>query len=224
MLLLERALSFLAPHECIFCGREGTLLCEACAVTELTEVPSRCYRCLRTTKDFRVCNSCRSSTRLKHVWVAHDYESHAKLLIRLLKYERAKAACIPVAKQITDTLPYLPSSVLVTHLPTATSRQRKRGYDQSELIARAVAKQSGASYKRLLERVGQTRQVGASRKQRIAQAEGMFRLDTVLDIEGKTIVIIDDILTTGASLNAAAMLLKQAGAHQVNAAIFAQKH
>lgn len=224
MLLLEYILAALAPHECIVCGQEGTLLCEACAYETLEAVPSRCYKCQKATKDFRVCDACRRHVRLRHVWVAYEYEGFAKQLIGLLKYERTKAAAPPIAMQLAETLPFLQPAVVITHLPTATHRQRIRGYDQSELVARAVAKQTGASYRRLLERIGQTRQVGSSRKQRIAQAQQMFRLDTKQDLTGTTIVVIDDILTTGASLEAAANVLRHSGVREVNAAVFAQKH
>lgn len=224
MLLLERALAFLAPHECIVCGREGSLLCEACAFEELIPVPSRCYRCLKVTKDFRVCMSCRRSVRLKHVWVAQDYQEHAKKLVRLFKYERAKAAAMPIARQMADTLPYFAKDVIIAHIPTATSRQRHRGYDQSELIARSIVKLKGLEYAPLLERSGQARQVGSTRQQRFAQAQQMFRLETKRDIRGSSILLIDDILTTGASLEAAAQVLKRAGAKDVSAAVFAQKH
>jgi ComF family protein len=224
MLLLERAIAFLAPHECIVCSREGSLLCEACTFEEFIPVPSRCYRCLRVTKDYRVCMSCRRSVRLKHVWVAQDYQHYAKRLVRLFKYERVKAAALPIARQMADTLPYFSQDVIITHIPTATSRQRHRGYDQSELIARSIARLKGLEYARLLERSGQARQVGASRSQRLAQAQQMFRLETKRDIKGSSILVIDDILTTGASLEAAARVLKQAGAKDVSAAVFAQKH
>lgn len=216
-------MAFLAPHECIGCGSEGSLLCDTCAYDGLEAVPSRCYRCLRLTRDYRVCEKCRPSVRLRHVWVASGYRSYAKQLVRLLKYERAKAAAETIAVQLTETVPYLSPDVLMAHLPTATSRQRQRGYDQAELIARLLAERTDARHTHLLERLGQTRQVGSTRKQRFSQAETMFRLRKGVNVRGASILLVDDILTTGASLEAAAGLLKKAGAKEVNAVVFAQK-
>ena len=144
-------------------------------------------------------------------------------LVKLLKFERSKAAHQPIANSIAQVLPYLLPDTIVTHLPTATSRQRERGYDQSQLIAKQVAKQKKARYRPLLARLGQSRQVGATKGRRYEQAANMFRALKPEAIQGAHILLIDDILTTGASLEAAAKILKQAGAKQVDAAVFAQR-
>lgn len=224
MPIVERLLSFLAPHECMVCGDEGSLVCALCAEDTLVGVPERCYRCLSLSRDSLVCGTCRRDSPLQYVWVAAEYEGVAKQLVRALKYERAKAAQQPIASFIARTLPYLPTGTMVTHLPTATSRERARGYDQSQLIARSIAHQAELPYAPLLARLGQTRQVGATRKQRQVQASQMFAPIKVERVQGASILLIDDILTTGASLEAAAKVLKKAGAKQVSAAVFAQKH
>lgn len=224
MLFVESLLALLAPHECLGCAREGTLLCDFCAETLLEPVPERCYRCLRLSRDSAVCQKCRRMSALRHVWVATDYNSTAKQLVHSFKYERARDAYRPIARHMQDHLPYLGAQYMVTHIPTATSRHRLRGYDQSQLVARAVARQLGLPYASLLERTGQSRQVGSTKMQRLAQARAMFYLSKPQKVAGKHILLIDDVLTTGASLEAAAKLLKNAGAKQVDAAVFAQKH
>lgn len=214
----------MAPHECITCHKEGALVCVMCAEDVFEEVPDRCYRCLAMSKDSAVCVKCRQTSPLKHVWVATEYGGVSKQLIKLLKFERAKAACEPIAAHMTRTLPYFYSETIMVHIPTATSRQRMRGYDQSELIAKLVARQKGVRYEPLLVRLGQDRQVGATRKQRYEQAKSMFNACKPETIRGAHILLIDDILTTGASLESAAKVLKEAGAKQITAAVFAQKH
>lgn len=170
-----------------------------------------------------VCAKCRNAKALKHVWVSCEYEGMQKELVRLFKYERARAAYIPIAVQMAETLPYLKPETIITFIPTATTRQRIRGYDQAKLMARRLAKLKGVTFMSLLERHGQTRQVGSTKKQRHEQAAKMFRFKGK-DIAGATIIIVDDILTTGASLESAARLLKQNNAKSVSAAVFAQKH
>jgi ComF family protein len=224
MLFVEKALSFLAPHDCLVCGREGSLMCLGCAYDSFEPVPDRCYRCLRLSRDSAVCQKCRQSTVLKHVWVATEYDSHAKELVRLLKFERTKAAHRPIAQEIARILPYLAKDTVVTHVPTATSRERARGYDQSYLVARVVASEKKLKHTTLLARHGQSRQVGSTRKQRQDQAKNMFSVRNIPNIKNAHILLVDDILTTGASLEAAAKQLKMAGAKQVNAVVFAQKH
>lgn len=224
MPLVEQIISYIAPHECIGCATEGNLLCDGCVINELESIPDRCYRCLSLTRDSAVCKSCKRNSPLKYVWVATEYDGVAKQLIHAFKFERAYGGHKPVAACIKEALPYLDSSTIITHLPTATSRQRLRGYDQSQLIAREIAKLSGVRYVPLLERSGQLRQVGSTRQQRIKQMESSFRATRPSGISGQHILLIDDIVTTGASLEAAARVLKSAGAKRIDAAVFAQKH
>ncbi len=116
----------------------------------------------------------------------------------------------------------LPENALLVHIPTATSRVRQRGYDQAELIARQAAKRMGLPHKGALMHLGQKQQHGASRAQRLAQLRDAFRIIRPDLIEDRHIVLVDDVITTGATLDAAAQALKAAGAKRVSALIFAQ--
>jgi predicted amidophosphoribosyltransferase len=140
----------------------------------------------------------------------------------MLKFGRTKQAAQVIAAYLNETVPDLPSNTLVTFVPTATSRVRQRGYDQTQLIARAFAKRRGLTYTFLLVRHGQSRQVGSDRKHRFDQASKNYSVLKVIP-KNTEVLLIDDILTTGATLESGAKLLKQSGAKTINAAIFAQK-
>jgi ComF family protein len=120
--------------------------------------------------------------------------------------------------------PLLPAEpdVMVVPVPTATSRVRGRGYDQAKLLARELSRQARLPYLDCLVRSGHTHQVGASRYQRLSQLEGAFRLKDSKKVRGTRILLIDDVMTTGATLETAAGLLKAGGAGQVAAMVFAQ--
>ncbi len=218
--MLEAIIRVLAPHYCISCGTEDSLLCDACRMAELRPVPSRCYSCLKLTQDHAVCKSCRRHGPLANVWAGAEYTEIPKQLIHRLKFERARAGHVPIAKQLHETLPY--HAVTVVPIPTATSRMRQRGYDQSKLIARQFALLRQLPCQELLERRGQTRQVGAERAVRISQAQSFFEAKPYASFP-KSVLLIDDVLTTGATLQAAAKCLKTAGVRTVYAATFAQK-
>jgi predicted amidophosphoribosyltransferase len=205
MNFLEFVLSGLAPHECVGCKKEGRLLCAAC-LDGLPPLPSRCYRCNRATKDFRTCPTCRKQSRLTQVWAVTPYTGPAKLLIRKLKFERARAGALDVALAISRQLPDGQAWV-ITAVPTATSRVRLRGYDQAQLIAREIARLRGCAYAPLLGRLG--------------QLKGLFRPRQHLVLQNRHVLLIDDVLTTGASIEAAADTLRTAGAQRVSAAVFA---
>jgi ComF family protein len=223
MKILEKLVGIVAPHTCLSCGQEGRLVCEWCLPDVCAALPERCYKCHKLSRDSRVCTSCRKKSRLGSVWVRTEYGGIAKQLVHKLKFERATAAALPIAEMLADTLPYLSESTVITYVPTASSRYRQRGYDQAALIARQLAQIRNVRCIPLLARHGQTRQVGAKRTQRISQLEGAFRPRNAYAIMDAEILLIDDIVTTGATIEAAARVLKDAGAKRVNAAVFAQK-
>ncbi len=221
MSALDTLLSIVAPHECVGCGSEGSILCFNC-INSITSPPDRCYRCHKVSTDSAVCQTCRRSSNLKHVWVVADYENEAKAVIQKFKFERAYAAASVIAGLMSEALPFL-ADHLVVAVPTASVRVRERGYDQSRLIAKRIATAKDLQYAPLLARGLQSRQVGASRRQRIEQMRNMFRVTSPKLAEGRRVLLVDDVSTTGATIEAAAKTLKNAGVQTVDAVIFAQK-
>ena len=122
-----------------------------------------------------------------------------------------------------QALPYLDPNTLVMPVPTATSRRRLRGYDHAALLAKTIARQLKLPYAPLLKRIGQVRQVGADRATRQTQRTTAFRLSHARLVVNASILLVDDILTTGSSLEATARVLRAAGARQVDAVVFAHK-
>jgi len=219
MSLLDRFIAIIAPHRCVGCGDEGQLLCVDCR-HELTPVPARCYRCRALTKLSRTCQSCRGSSGLYRVTVGTNYETIAKELIWRFKFSGAQAAAGQMAEYLASI--YLGGAdILVVPVPTASKRVRQRGYDQAQVLARELAQLLGRRYLPCLTRTGQQHQVGASRHQRLVQLAGAFRVSTS-GVAGAHILLVDDVLTTGATLQAAARVLKDAGAKRVEALVFAQ--
>jgi ComF family protein len=111
---------------------------------------------------------------------------------------------------------------VVVPVPTATDRRRRRGYDQATLIARALARRQDLAHVPCLRRLGRAHQVGAGRAQRLAQLAGAFVVVRPDRIRGKHVVLVDDVITTGATFEAAARALHQAGAARVSAVTFAR--
>lgn len=220
-MILERLIQWWTPHDCLGCGKESSLLCAWCLPEFVVPLPERCYICHTLDPDARVCVKHKSA--LKHVWVRTQYEAGAKVLLHKLKFERAAAAAEPIAKLMSESLPYFdPSDTVITAVPTAAQRVRLRGYDQAELIARNLAYHQTLPFCKLLVRMGHSRQVGANRQERKKQLTDAFRFIDK-DILSKHIILVDDVVTTGATLEAAATLLRKSGAKSVSAVVFAQK-
>lgn len=223
MFIAERLISIIAPHYCIVCGAEGEVVCAWCLPDLAPPLPERCYVCKTATKDSAVCRKCRRTRRLKHVWVRTSYEAQAKQLIHDFKFARKQSAAAPIARLMAGSLPYLGPETIVVHVPTATSRVRRRGYDHAGLLAKQLAHDLRLRHKTLLARTSQTRQVGAKRAERMEQMKEAFRLSGEERLDRVSILLVDDLVTTGATLEAAATCLRSAGAKVINAAVFAQK-
>lgn len=222
MFMFEQIIRIYAPHVCVGCGLEvDSLLCDTCDST-LAGVPSRCYRCKSVSRDFETCHACRKTSPLDAVYVARHYDGLARAVVRKVKYERAQAGVDTMGRAATPLLDSCDRSAVLVPVPTATSRVRQRGYDQSQLFARSLGKMAKFDSRRYLARMGQAHQVGSTRAERLRHLEGAFRVTSSEDVAGAHVVLVDDVVTTGATLEAAARALRAAGAKRVDAVVFVQ--
>jgi ComF family protein len=155
------------------------------------------------------------------VRTAAAYSGTVKDLVWQLKSAGAQAAAGIMAARLPESLICLPGTIIVP-VPTATGRVRRRGYDQARLLGRALSRQTRLPYVDCLLRHGQTHQVGASREQRLQQLQYSFRVTNPKLIERSRVLLVDDVITTGATFEAATACLIAAGAGRVSAAAFAQ--
>jgi len=215
MYALEHIIATIAPHRCLTCGVESALLCDICCAL-LPFPPSCCYKCGKEAQK-GLCKTCRPFAAFRSITIRTIYEGNAKLLLHRLKFERAVAAAQPAAQSMAA---YCPEGV-VTHVPTASKRVRQRGYDQASRIAWYLARYTGNKYQPMLLRSGSQRQLGQDRQVRQQQLLGAFRLAAKLPPLNRPIILVDDVLTTGATVEAAAQILADAGYQAIHACLFA---
>ncbi len=170
---------------CAGCNEPGSALCRRCRFT-LASVPS-------VVAD-------------TGVRAAFPFDGVARQVVLGLKYRNRRRVAAVLANQIVRRLT-LPDVDLVTWAPTSRARVAQRGFDQGELLARAVAKRLGVPCRRMLYRQHGQAQTGRSRTQRL-QGPG-FRARAPQD--GLRVLLVDDVVTTGATLSAAAQSLRAAG-------------
>jgi len=222
MTIMERIVSVFTPYDCIICGYEGLIVCEACLPAICPAVPSRCYICHASTIDFAVCAKCRPSSKLRRVYVRSELSGTPKQLVHGLKYSNVQSVAVIMANFMTQILPESSSSLIVP-VPTATSRLRRRGYDHTELIAASISRVIGVVKVSALVRLSQTSQVGSRRSLRVSQLKDAYRIARTGSLVDAHVLLIDDVITTGATLESAAACLKDEGVKTVDAIVFAQR-
>lgn len=198
---------FLAPHDCLMCGRPGDLLCAGC-------LPAT------TTPPVRV-NA--QELGLDNIWIGTDYSGMVRQLVRKYKFERSADSADILAAILIRSLPPLPPDTIVTYVPTTTNRIRQRGYDHARKLAASVARMRSLSMQSALVRHGQQQQVGATRAVRRRQMADAYTVRRGANIRGSKILLIDDIATTGTTLQIATQVLMASGAQSVDAAVVAYK-
>lgn len=156
--------------------------------------------------------------------IAVEYDPLIKQLIHSYKFERAIAASRPIAELLTRFDVSLYDAVIP--IPTAPRRIRVRGYDHILLVTKYIGRQGQLRLLPALQRISNSRQVGATRAVRIKQAQHSYQCVPryKAELQGKHVLLIDDLVTTGATLEATAHLLKQVGARSVSALVLTQKH
>lgn len=210
--------NLLAPHYCCSCGEIGALLCDRCKYYIVSEPYESCLLCHNVAKPTEnLCNSCLPT--YSHAWVVGSRTDVLKKAIDDYKFERTRAAYKLFAELFDATLPNLPSDVIVVPIPTIAKHVRMRGYDHMRLIARQLARMRTLTYSPCLYRATATMQRGANRALRREQAEMAFAVRNIR--KGARYLIVDDISTTGATLEYASRTLLQAGAAEVWVAVLA---
>ncbi len=192
-------------------------LCAACGRTCRREA-ALCTRCSRRLAEADPLEGI-GAPGIDRAWSSAPHEGIARDLVTALKFRRL----LPVAELIADRIQWLaPGAMLsgtIVPVPTAPLRSALRGFDPAAEIAQSLATQTKLPLQACLIRRGGGRQVGKRRSQRIGhppiiQASGQVP---------KSVLLIDDVLTTGATLSSCARALRAAGAIRIVAVTFTRR-
>lgn len=221
-------LDLVCPHSCRGCALLGSVLCERCKKNLFQTKTSICPLCKRVVENGgdsvikMKCGDCELPFRA--VAVGGWREGALDRLVKDYKYRAVRAAGDTLAELLSLRLPEAwfrdCKTVRVVPLPTIGKHVRQRGIDHTAVLARKLAQRRGWKVERLLVRAADTVQVGTKMAEREAQAERAYSLVGEVD-KAVTYVLVDDIWTTGASMLAAAGLLREAGANDLMAAVLA---
>jgi ComF family protein len=221
-------LALLSPSECSACGAgtEGGAFCDTCAVGLCECDPFVCATCASPARRHGLCGPCRQRLwPLDGAICAFEYAAPLSDALARLKYEGRDEIASPLAACFARGLAgrrVWSSDSLLLPIPLHPRRLRERGFDQSWLLARGLwstlPRPRPDTAPRLLRRTRHTRpQVGLGRRARERNLDASFCATPSARpaIAGRDVVLIDDVLTTGATLRAAAVALHDMGARSV---------
>jgi len=225
--LLQAVLDFVLPAFCGVCDKPlkeyEKVVCEECMSQIQFISEPYCLRCGKPTKGEKVCIGCLLHPhKLLRIRVLGVYTGVLATLIHLLKYARKLSLATKLGSMMSKLViedNFLSRAQLIVPVPLHPTRMRERGYNQSELLAKSMVEYLNVpmSTKSLL-RVKNTRsQTTLSPEQRRLNVKGAFIVKNNKDIANKHVLLVDDVFTTGATLDECAIALINGGAAAVYA-------
>jgi len=225
-------LDILYPKICLSCQKEGSWLCEDCISTLEIQNWAICPICQKRVLDFKTCPNCRPKTKLIGLFTPLSYQNPTvKNAIHNFKYEPfAKELAKPLAFIITSHLkliehPDFDKNFILIPIPLHKSRLRWRGYNQSEEIAKELSLTLKIPLENnCLKRVKSTEpQMKLDLDSRFANIQDAFLCQNKEKLKGKKVLLVDDVYTTGSTMEECAKVLKQNGAKEIFGAVIARE-
>lgn len=223
------------PSDCWLCDTRtrGGHLCPHChqsVVRSRHSAANRCSRCCLRFAASRKCPDCAFlEPAFDHAIAAFDYEHPGDLLVGQFKMQHRFILSRPLGALLAGALhehrAMLPTDPVVVPVPASRAALRQRGFNPAGLLGRHVAAALGWRYapgtvRRIDGPAGVMAQKHLTRQARMRNVQGLFQC--AAPVQGQHVVVVDDVMTTGSTLHAIAVVLKNAGAASVTGAVLAR--
>src|SRR4030042_6794048 len=221
----EAALNLFFPKFCLSCQKEGNYLCQDCFSTlDILEYQyCLCKKAQRLTEGDK-CRFC-CHKKLNGLYFATDYQNQLlKKLIHQFKYEPyVKELAEPLASliithfKLSSKIPQFNQGWILMPIPLSVKREKKRGFNQAKEISKELSRKINLPLVNdtLFKTKETLPQVELEEKSRMENPQGAFAVKNKEYIKDKKILLVDDVYTTGATMEEAARVLKNAGAKEV---------
>ncbi len=214
------AVNLLFPKRCVGCDREGAFLCQRCLEDlPILETPF-CFLCSQPgSLIMGLCRSCWSRPlEIDGIRAPYRMEGAVRQAVHALKYQGVRSLAPTLGRLLAEFMDFNHISAdLLVPVPLHRSRERRRGYNQSLLLAQEAGELAGLPVSRdalLRLRSTPAQARSASEAERRSNVSGAFVAETSL-VQGRRVLVVDDVCTTGATMESCAIALKEAGAVSV---------
>lgn len=211
-------LDLIFPKNCVGCGTDGEFLCDACIENLPLLHPPYCNRCGLPNSGHTICPDCQNlPLTIDGIRSMYLHEGLARDAVHALKYKNIKAMAKPLAVLMARHLEAKPFSIdIITAVPMHPKRLRSRGYNQPDLLADELSRLTGLALAKdsLIRTKDTISQVSLAADDRIQNVEAAFQCKDHAFVD-KDVLLVDDVCTTGATLNACAIALREGGANSV---------
>jgi len=223
--------NLLFPEDCRVCGVELSEasripVCQACLNSPEPLVAEYfCSQChapflnANPLDELGRCRLCRDGLGgFDNAWAFGEYDGKLRTLIHLFKYGKVEPLAKPLGALLARTLPRTHAFDLIVPMPLHWKRRWSRGFNQSELLARVLSKRTGIPVATNAVRRNKSTppQAGLTGAQRRVSVAGAFEVKRRHLIDGRRLLLVDDVLTTGATAGTCAAVLRRAGAREVS--------
>ena len=195
----EEIIDILWPKTCLGCGKEGQYICKDCAIflseVDMIEAGPR--------------------SNIMSVW---EYEGLMEKLILKIKYDGCYDIINELVEKAFKTIELnLPPDIYITYVPMYRKKEKRRGFNQAELIAKKVGERTNRPVVKLLEKIKDNRsQVGLGPQERAENVKNVFKMIEVRPQSmWQNVLIVDDVYTTGATVGECVRVLKKSGVKNV---------
>ena len=229
--VLQSVLDIVFPPRCAICRTGGQILCATCLAQLQPARQPRCSHCCALLTSDGCCSACSSHVlRIDSLHAFSGYQGLLRSCIHALKYDGNSRLAKPLGTILAQTYQTqrLQADILLP-VPLHAQRYKERGYNHALLLARVCAQQLGISLQEglLVRHRSTAAQVGLGPQERhknVADAFSCPSIHATRILSQRRIIVIDDVCTTGATLEACAQVLYAAGVHSVQGLVLARSY
>lgn len=218
---VARAFWYDAEKTCVFCGKESGPICPACQSHYLRPELKRCQRCGKLIQqDNRYCLDCtegRGPAQLERIAAWGHYTGGLKDFIRRIKFKAQPRLIGEISQSLAEwAVRQLPAVDGIVAVPMHPKRLADRGFNQAEVIASALSWELGLPIWSGVERIeAREPQTQLTRQERLSNLKNAFIVREEEGYQGRSIWLVDDVVTTGATMDAVAEVLRKSGVKAV---------